>query len=104
MSRVMKAGDALVIVGYNSVLMSGIVSSNCDAEDMSNPNSIAHCDNGWGISPADCFLVGGVNGKEMYKEGDPIRKKVLNASEKRGYYWKIVLEAKTPNRSKRKRS
>ena len=102
MSRVMKAGDAVVIVGYNSVLMSAIVTDNCDADDMSWVNSIVNCDNGWVISPADCFLVDGVNGKEMYKEGDPIRRKVLNASEKRGYYWRIVLETNVPKRTKKR--
>lgn len=99
--RTMKKGDPVVIIGYCSILMSAIVTENCEAKDMNWHDSIASCDNGWVISPSDCFLVDGVKGTELYKEGDPIRKKVLNAAERLGYYWKIILETKVPARSSR---
>lgn len=97
--RVMKKGDPIVIVGYESTIMTGIITDEgINKDDMSNPYSTARVDNDWVISPADCFLI---EKDDLKHQVDDVRKKVLNANAKLGYYWMIELETKVPVRTLR---
>lgn len=102
MNQVMKKGDVVAIIGYNSLLMSGLVlDEDCTPEEMTNTNVVVNIDNGWVISPSDCELVSKDTFVRLSEYGGSGRTKIERAAEKRGYYWKITLETKLPMRTVR---
>lgn len=66
---------------------------------MNWPMSLANVDNGWVISPSDCYLV---KNRIERKHCGSVRRKVENASKKKQYHWEIRLETILPKRTTRK--
>lgn len=99
--QTMKKGDPIMIVGYESVVADMLASEDVDSREMSDRTARPICTTGqWYINPADCFLVKVPKGTIIM---DDVSARVEKAIQKKGYVWKIVLETKIPNRSKRKR-
>lgn len=100
MTQTIKKGDPILIVGYNSILMEGLISEDVSVTEQDNPRTIVLVDNGWVIGSQECSLV---KGSPYTKGFFPDRAKVVRAINKKGYYWQITLETVIPKKTKKKK-
>lgn len=101
--KTIKKGDAVLIVGYRSVIFSGLFAYDVvDASDMNNKDAAPIRAGEWYISPGDVFLCKPiVVGTRMpIYPCDVADKKVAEAMKKRGYWWEVRLKLVQPRRSK----